>query len=143
MRLEKAKRLRTVVGPLIVMLLFLLSSFATVQAKAGVSSSTQYADHGFAALAAGDRVTLSTLTSLTGGNLSVAAFEQVIQETFLPLNIRSVLLDIGWQNFTAGSPPYQAWVSNWLTASDAMGISNVLYVGQLTGRDLAPRGWRA
>ncbi len=109
------------------------SPFVSIaQAQTNTANSSQYADHGFATLAAGDRVTLSSLEALTGGNISVSAFEKVIQKTFLPLNVREVLLDIGWENFTAGSPPYQTWVNNWFTASDVMGLSNVLYVGQLT-----------
>ena len=117
----------------LLLLLLVPSPFVSIaQAQTSTANTSQYADHGFAALAAGDRVTLNYLESLTGGNQSVGAFEQVIQSVFLPLNVREVLLDIGWQNFTAGSPPYQAWVNNWFTASDVMGISNVLYVGQLT-----------
>jgi hypothetical protein len=115
------------------LLLLLPSPFVSVaQAQVNTASSSQYIDHGFAALASGDRVTLSYLEASTGGNLSVGAFEKVIQGVFLPLNVREVLLDIGWQNFTVGATPYQAWVNNWFTASDVMGISNVLYVGQLT-----------
>jgi hypothetical protein len=121
-------------APLALTLLLLVPGpfVSIVQAQATTANSSQYADHGFAALAAGDRVTLSSLEARTGGNLSVGALEQVIQDVFLPLNVREVLLDIGWQNFTAGSPPYHAWVNDWFTASDVMGISNVLYVGQLT-----------
>jgi hypothetical protein len=113
-------------------LLLLVPSPFVSMAQATTANSSQYADHGFAALEAGDRVTLSSLETWTGGNLSVGAFERVIRDVFLPLNVREVLLDIGWQNFTAGSPPYQAWVNDWFTASDVMGVSNVLYVGQLT-----------
>ncbi len=118
--------------PLILLLLVGSPFVSIAQAQASAANSSQYADHGFAALAADDRVTLSSLEALTGGSVSVSAFEQVIQKVFLSLNVREVLLDIGWQNFTAGSPPYQTWVNNWFTASDVMGLSNVLYVGQLT-----------
>ena len=117
----------------LILLLLVGSPFVSIaQGQTDTASTSQYADHGFAALAAGDRVTLSSLEASTGGNLSIGAFEQVIRDVFLPQNVREVLLDVGWQNFTAGNPPYQAWVSNWFTASDVMGISNVLYVGQLT-----------
>ena len=116
-----------------ILLLLIGSPFVSIaQAQASASSSSQYADHGFAILGAGDRVTLRSLEALTGGSVSVSSFEQVIQKVFLPLNVREVLLDIGWQNFTAGRPPYQTWVNNWFVASDVMGLSNVLYVGQLT-----------
>ena len=118
--------------PLILLLLVGSPFVSIAQAQASAADSSQYADHGFAALAADDRVTLSSLEALTGGSVSVSAFEQVIQKVFLSLNVREVLLDIGWQNFTAGSPPYQTWVNNWFTASDVMGLTNVLYVGQLT-----------
>src|SRR5208337_3152028 len=115
------------------LLLLVPSPFVSIaQAQATTADPSQYVDHGFAALAAGDRVTLSSLEAWTGGNLSVGALEQVIQNVFLPLNVREVLLDIGWQNFTVGVLPYKAWVNDWFTASDVMGISNVLYVGQLT-----------
>src|SRR5208283_1946817 len=115
----------------VILLLLVGSPFVSIaQAQASASSSSQYADHGFATLGAGDRVTLSSLEALTGGSVSVSSFEQVIQKVFVPQDVREVLLDIGWQNFTAGSPPYQTWVNNWFVASDVMGLSNVLYVGQ-------------
>ncbi len=118
--------------PVIFLLLLANPFLSMAHAQAGTNASTQYADHGFAALSAGDRITLGSLDASTGGNLGVGAFEKVIQDEFLSLNVREVLLDIGWENFTAGNPPYQAWVNNWFTASDTMGLSNILYVGQLT-----------
>ncbi len=96
------------------------------------SKAVSYPDHGFAALAADDSVTLGSLEAETGGNLTVGAFEGVLQRLYLPLNVREVLLDIGWEGFTAGSPPYQPWVDAWLSACDAMGVRNVLFVDQLT-----------
>src|SRR5271154_5066585 len=118
--------------PLVLLLLGANPFLSSAQAQTNTAQPLPYADHGFAALAASDKVTLSSLEAATGDNLSVAAFENVIQSAFLPLNVREVLLDIGWENFTVGSPPYQTWVNNWLSASDVLGVSNVLYVGQLT-----------
>lgn len=94
--------------------------------------ASPYMDHAFATLSPGDRVTLGYLEAETAGNLSVGAFEKMIQTVLLPVNVREVLLDIGWQNFTAGNPPLQSWVNLWLSACDAADIRNVLYVGQLT-----------
>jgi hypothetical protein len=134
LRRRKWSRSRSACATLSLILLLLVANpfVSAVQGSTNTANSSEYTDHGFAALAAGDKVTLESLTAMTGGNLSVAAFESIIQDVFLPLNVREVLLDIGWQNFTAGSPPHQAWVDNWFTASDVMGINNVLYVGQLT-----------
>ena len=81
-----------------------------------------YGDYGIATLNSEARVTLSYLNSLTSDNQSVIAYKQVIQDQFIAYNIRQVLLDIGWQNFTVGDMPYQQWVANWLAASDALGV---------------------
>lgn len=121
-------------------LLFALSAIpltTTGQSESSISTSQQHADtpyldHAFAALSPTDRVTLGYLLAESGGNLSIPTLEKVIQTALLPLNVREVLLDIGWENFSAGNPPYQRWVDDWLTACDLMGIRNVLYVGQLT-----------
>lgn len=96
------------------------------------SGAVPYADYGLSALNSSDRITLSVLRSSTGNNLTVASFENFIGRNLLPYDLRRVLLDIGWQNYTVGAIPRQDWVDNWLTACDIMGIQNVLYVGQLT-----------
>jgi len=91
-----------------------------------------YSDYGLSALSSGDGITANTLGSSTGNNLTVAGLEGYIEHNLAPYDIRQVLLDIGWQNYAAGTIPREDWVNNWLTACDVMGIQNVIYVGQLT-----------
>lgn len=91
-----------------------------------------YSSYALANLESDDRLNLSQLLLLTGGQTTVSKFEQVIGQMLLPYNIREILLDIGWQNYSVGSIPFENWVNNWLTASDELGIQNVIYVGQLT-----------
>ena len=79
-----------------------------------------------------DRITLSWLSAQTHGVLTVPAFEKVIQSSLLTVGVRQVLLDIGWQNYAVGAVQEQPWVSNWLTACDALGVQNLLYLGQLS-----------
>ena len=67
-----------------------------------------------------------------GGNLTIAVLENYIEHYLTPFDIRRVLLDIGWQNYTLGTIPNEEWVSNWLSACDLTGVQNVIYVGQLT-----------
>ena len=96
------------------------------------SASTSYADHGFALLNKQDIVSITWLNSMTAGIQSVQAYEQLIATKLIPSNIRMVLLDIGWQNYTVGKIQYEQWVANWLTASDIEGIQNVFFLSQLT-----------
>ncbi|MGI0084580.1 MAG: hypothetical protein ACREBQ_05815, partial [Nitrososphaerales archaeon] len=96
------------------------------------SGSNQYLDRAIALTSSQDRVTLDFLNSLTGGQQSVAAYEGAISRFFLPQNIREVLLDFGWQNYTAGNVPNEQWVSNWLSASDLLGMRNLFYLDQFT-----------
>ncbi|HZW56802.1 MAG TPA: hypothetical protein VFF30_10985 [Nitrososphaerales archaeon] len=107
------------------------SSFSSAF-TAQIGNSANYVDRGLSMNAPSDTITLSLLLSLTGGQESVPAFEEVIQQYFIQYGVRQVLLDIGWQNYTAGSVPFEQWVSDWLTACDALGITNQLYVGQFT-----------
>jgi hypothetical protein len=96
------------------------------------SAGNSYRDYALSLLSTLDRVNLSTLRLLSGGQMSVNSFERIIQLDFLPFNIRRILLDIGWQNYSVGSIPYEPWVGNWLSACDQMGIQNVFYLGQFT-----------
>jgi len=91
-----------------------------------------YSDYAFSALNSSERITLALLTSSTHGNLTVSGLESYISQSLIPYDIRRVLLDIGWQNYPVGDVPQETWVNNWLTASDALGIQDVFYVGQLT-----------
>lgn len=119
----------------LLLLLLLLPSLASSQAQTGNISgvtSSQYTDQSLSLLSNQDMITLSTLNAWTQGQLSVGSYENAIQQNLLPLNIRTILLDIGWQNYPIGAIPYQVWLNNWLTASDVLGVSNVFYVGQLT-----------
>jgi hypothetical protein len=97
-----------------------------------VSKSGSYADSGLSALDTGDRITLSLLQTLTNNSLSVSGFERVIQDDLLPYDVRQVLLDVGWQDFTAGNVPFEPWVAYWLQACDLLGVENVFYEGPLT-----------
>ena len=91
-----------------------------------------YQDHGLAVLNSRDLVSLSWLNSLTGGVQSVPAYENIIATLLIPSDIRMVLFDIGWQNYSIGKVPYEPWVADWLTASDIEGIQNVLFLSQMT-----------
>jgi hypothetical protein len=126
-----------------VLTLLVLSSPQALVAGAQVSQQSQqqtsssrgagvFIDHGIALMNSADRVTLDWLIKQTGSNVSTAAFEKVIQSNFAPVDARKVLLDIGWQNFTVGHVPHQTWVDDWLTASDAYGIRNLVFLGQLS-----------
>jgi hypothetical protein len=105
---------------------------APTNSAESAAASVPYADYGLSALNASDRITLSSLSAETGGNLSLPSIESYINHNLVAYDIRRVLLDIGWQNYSVGTIPYEAWVNSWLTASDALGIQNVVYVGQLT-----------
>lgn len=100
--------------------------------SAANAPSFPYADNALSLLNPSDRLTLQSLEKLSNGSQSVSTFEKVIQDYFLTLNIRRVLLDIGWQNYTVGTVPYEQWVDNWLTACDYLGVQNIFYVGQFT-----------
>ena len=91
-----------------------------------------YPDYALSSLNTNSTVSLSLLNSLTGGSSSIASYENVIQQIFLPINIRQVMLDISWENYSIGTIPYEQWVNNWLTACDILGVNNVFYVSQLT-----------
>jgi len=122
--------------------IFLLTPFQTAVAISTPSpgqtssqaqtSAVPYSDYAFSALNSSERITLALLTSDTHDNLTVAGLEGYISQNLIPYDIRRVLLDIGWQNYAVGTVTPEAWVNNWFTACDAMGIQNVLYVGQLT-----------
>ncbi|MDA4122809.1 MAG: hypothetical protein OK456_06485 [Thaumarchaeota archaeon] len=96
------------------------------------TSDSAFVDHGIELMDSQDRITLSWLSAQTNGVLTVQAFEKVIQSSLLTLGVRKVLLDIGWQNYTVGGVQEQPWVSDWLAACDALGVQNLLYLGQLT-----------
>jgi hypothetical protein len=118
---------------------------ATVQAAQAVSEPTtsaapRYVDYALASLNSSDPLTQRTLASFTGGNMTLSGFEDFIRSQYLPYGIRQVLLDIGWQNYSVNSIPYETWVNTWLEASDAMGIQNVIYTGQLTSAGVRS-GW--
>lgn len=106
------------------------SGFTTLPTSTG--DYYPYPDYALSSLNTGSKITLGLLNSLTSGSSSVAAYERVIQQTLLPLNIRQVLLDISWQNYSIGQIPFEQWVSNWLTACNLLGVNNIFYVGQLT-----------
>lgn len=97
-----------------------------------VSTSSSYADYALASLNSSTPLTQSTLSALTGGNMTLSSFEKVMQNQYLPYGTRQILLDIGWQNYPVGSIPYEPWVNTWLTASDVMGVQDVICTGQLT-----------
>jgi len=105
---------------------------AQQQQASSPHSAESFIDHGIALMNSADRVTLDWLKKQTGGNESTLAFEKVIQSNLAPIDARKVLLDIGWQNFTAGNQPNQQWVANWLDASDSYGIQNLFFLGQLS-----------
>lgn len=126
-----------------ILLVFLLSSLPQIFVSANIfdlsssaisssSPANQYQDRAIALDNSQGRVTLGLLNSLTGGSQSVGAYEKAISDFFLPLNIRQVLLDIGWENYSIGNIPNETWVSNWLSACDALGINNLFYMGQFT-----------
>ncbi len=106
--------------------------FSSSSSLLGSSLSNQYLDRAIALQSSQDRVTLDLLNSLTGGQQSVAAYEAAISNYFLPMNIRQVLLDFGWQNYTVGNIPDEQWVSNWLSACDLLGVRNLFYLDQFT-----------
>lgn len=91
-----------------------------------------FLNHGIELMNSSDRITLAWLDGTTHGNLTLPAFEKVIQSSLLTLGVRKVLLDVGWQNYTFGAIQEQQWVGNWLSACDALGVQNLLYLGQLT-----------
>jgi len=107
------------------------------QALLSSPPAAQYADNAIALISPNDTINLHLLISLTRGNLTVNAFESVIQTELLPLDIREVLLDIGWDNYSVGALPFLSWVDSWLTACDKMGVENLLYLDQLTTQGIA------
>ena len=120
---------------LIALLAFSPQALAAGQTAHSTTSRTNdsaFIDHGITLMNSEDRVTLSWLSSQTNGVLTVPAFENVIQSNLLAVGVRQVLLDIGWQNYAVGAVQDQPWVKNWLTACDALGVQNLLYLGQLT-----------
>jgi hypothetical protein len=92
----------------------------------------QYQAYGLSAFGMNDRISFQLLQKSTGNNLSVNNLEQYIKENLLAFDLRRVLLDIGWENYTVGSISYETWVDNWFSACDSLGVGNVLFVSQLT-----------
>ena len=124
---------RLVVVAFVILLAFpIVTRAAQSVSEPTVSTSAPYADYALASLNSSAPLTFSILSALTNGNITLSSFENVIQNQYLPYGIRQILLDIGWQNYAVGSIPYEPWVNTWLTASDVMGIQNVIYTGQLT-----------
>ncbi|MGH2638827.1 MAG: hypothetical protein ACRDF4_06035, partial [Rhabdochlamydiaceae bacterium] len=110
----------------------LFSNTEIASATTSIQSANSYSNHALTSMSNNSTINLHLLKSFTNGNLTVRQFELVIQKLLLPPNIRKVLLDIGWQNYSVGSVPYETWINNWLTASDVLGIQNVFYLGQFT-----------
>lgn len=108
------------------------SAPSTQPSPSSAATPTQYPDQGLSLLSVKDRITLVWLDSLTGGRTGIADYQGLIQRNFIQQGVRQVLLDIGWQNYSLGTISQQTWVENWLTASDEMGLENVLYAGMLT-----------
>ena len=120
---------------LTILLLILDSSFLVSSSASGATPPPAlgaYADHAFSLLSSESRVALGALQKATSNDTSVASLEGLIQAELLQYGVRQVLLDIGWQNYTVGHIPYEQWVDNWLTASDVLGVQNLLYVSPLT-----------
>ena len=121
---------------ILVLFLIVISSFATVVSAQGPlatqSNSGQYGNHSISALNTNYIIDQSILNSSTQGQMTVQAFQQFIIQNLLQFNIRTVLLDIGWQNYAVGTIPLELWVNNWLTACDILGVKNVILLGQLT-----------
>lgn len=73
-------------------------------------------------------------TSMTGGVCTTTAFETAIQKYLLPIGVKYVTLDVGWLtaaqssilSHTVGGRGIQSWVSDWLQASQAYGIKNIM-----------------
>jgi len=108
------------------------STMVVIGQSSASASSPSYQDHGFSAMGMNDRITFSLLERATNNDLSVGSLEQFVKQNLLNYDVRRVLLDIGWANYTVGHIPYESWVSNWFTACDSLGVQNVLFVGQLT-----------
>jgi hypothetical protein len=76
---------------------------------------------------------LNILTRSLSVNMDVAGFSRVIEEYFLPLNMRLVCLYMQWDDH-ANTPTtdvrYLKWVDDWLTACDNYGIANIFYIRQ-------------
>ncbi|MDG6994398.1 MAG: hypothetical protein JRN52_00630 [Nitrososphaerota archaeon] len=127
----------------VVLLFVLLTSqqfvSTTTDASQNEYGSQTYINYGLAVLNNQNVVSLAWLNSMTGGVQSVQAYEHVILASLLPLNIRMVLLNIGWQNYSVGAIPYEQWVANWLTASDNYGIENVFFLSQFTQEGIGSR----
>lgn len=100
------------------------------------TSKPQYQGYGLSAFGVNDSVSLFLLEKSTGGDLSVAGLESYIRTNLLSYDVRQVLLDIGWQNYTKGHLQNETWVNNWLTACDSLGVGNVLFVSQLTAEGI-------
>ncbi|MDA4123004.1 MAG: hypothetical protein OK456_07490 [Thaumarchaeota archaeon] len=117
-------------------LLLTLTPFVQVfgQGSGATASSTTvpYSDYGLSVLSSADRITMDSLKTSTGDNLTIAGFEGYIKQNLTAFDIRMVLLDIGWENYTVGTIPDEIWVIDWLTACDVMGVQNVIYLAQLT-----------
>lgn len=118
------------------LLLLFVSTYA--QASEAVSSTSNpqssgvFVDDALATVDNRSIISLKTLGSATNGIFTRTSFESVIGRDLIPYGVREVLLDIGWQNFSFNSVPYEGWVNDWLAASDNLGIQNIFYLGQLT-----------
>ncbi len=135
LRVVSYSRLKVVATLLLLFLLvpIQVTSNASQSSRAlSQSSAATYSSYALSALNPTDRITLGLLKSSTGNSITVASYESYIENNLAPYDIRKVLLNIGWGNYSVGTMPDEDWVSNWLTACDVMGIQNVLYVGQLT-----------
>lgn len=71
--------------------------------------------------------------------MTLDSFEKFIQNNLIAYNIRRVLLDIGWQNYSFGTIGYQRWVDDWMEACDDLGVQVVIFVGQLTPLGIGSR----
>ena len=86
-----------------------------------------------------------TLSSMTGGPTTVQAFKAIIQEYLVPMGVKLVFVDPGWDNsvntsttFVAGG--YEQWLANWLQATYAYGIDNIFFTKQF-GYYFASPSW--
>jgi hypothetical protein len=116
----------------LILSLFLFQTYFFMVRSYSDLGLTEYRDRAIGSLGVDDKITLRALETLTHNILTIGAFKQVIANYLLAYNIRQVMLDIGWQNYSVGEIPYEKWVDNWLTACDALGVENLFYVGQFT-----------
>lgn len=117
----------------LILILLVFQQYPAAQTNVSTAKvQSTYGNYGFATLSSQSLISLAYLNSLTGGDQSISLYEQVIQNQLLASNVREILLDIGWENYTIGHLPFQQWIANWLTACDILGIQNVFYLSQFT-----------